>query len=164
MTRESLKKLTGKLFSQEVKVRSATTSDLGGMSSLLGELFSIEKDFTPDVRRQRRGLATLMESRRATILVAEAGSQIIGMCTLQPLISTAEGGTVGMVEDMIIAESWRGKGVGRMLLDAIETEAREQQMSRLQLLTDLDNEPAKKFYRNQHWSPTQLITMRKLFQ
>lgn len=163
MTREKIINITRKLLNCDITVRSASTSDLSGMSNLLDDLFSIEKDFTPDVRRQRRGLATLMESKRATILVAVAGSQIIGMCTLQPLISTAEGGTVGMVEDMVIAEPWRGKGVGRMLLEALEAKAREQQMSRLQLLTDLDNEPARQFYSRLLWRPTQLIAMRKLF-
>lgn len=163
MSREQFKHLTRRLLGREVAVRTASTSDLGGMSNLLGELFSIEKDFTPDVRRQRRGLATLMESKQATLLVAVANEAIIGMCTLQPLISTAEGGTVGMVEDLVIAEPWRGKGIGRMLLEAIEERARAQQMSRLQLLMDIDNEPAGQFYGKQQWSRTQLVAMRKLF-
>ena len=62
--------ITLKLIKREVTIRSATTADLGSMTSLLGELFSIEEDFTPDVRRQRQGLACLMASPKTTMLVA----------------------------------------------------------------------------------------------
>jgi len=155
--------MTGKLLNREVTIRNATTADLAGMSSLLGELFSIEADFAPDVRRQRQGLARLIATPDATLLVAVSGKKIVGMCTLQPLISTAEGGTVGLVEDLVIAEKWRGKGIGARLLERIEAIAQERQMSRLQLLTDLDNEGALSFYKKNRWEKLKLIAMRKKF-
>lgn len=161
MNSHPLKKIGDRLRNREIKIRPATTSDLGSMTSLLGELFSIEKDFTANVRKQRLGLATLMASEDATMLVAVLKREIIGMCTLQPLISTAEGGTVGMVEDLVVAASYRGKGIGAMLLDAIEIIAREQGMTRLQLLTDKDNEGALRFYDNHQWQRLNLIPMRK---
>lgn len=36
--------------------------------------------------------------------------QVVGMITVQKLISTAEGGYVGLVEDVIIEPEVRGKG------------------------------------------------------
>lgn len=163
MPRETILRMTRKLMNREVTVRSATNADLGRMTAMLSELFTIESDFSPDVRRQRQGLAGLMASNDATLLVAEIDREIIGMCTLQPLISTAEGGTVGLVEDLIITDKWRGKGVGSLLLDAIEQAARRQNMSRLQLLTDLDNASALDFYAKHDWQQTKLIAMRKKF-
>ena len=163
MPRATIQNMTRKLLNKEVTVRAATTADLGGMTSLLEELFNIEVDFTPDLRRQRQGLASLMANPEATLLVAVVGKEIVGMCTLQPLISTAEGGTVGIVEDMVVAEAWRGKGLGSVLIDAIEETAQNQKMSRLQLLTDQDNEPAELFYKKHKWEQTHLIAMRKKF-
>jgi len=160
---KTIRKLAGKLLNGEVAIRSATTADLGGMTSLLGELFTIEADFTPDVRRQRQGLASLMATKDATLLVAVEKKKIVGMCTLQPLISTAEGGTVGLVEDLVVSEAWRGKGIGGMLLDHIEEIARDRQMSRLQLLTDLDNDQALEFYNKHRWERLKLIAMRRKF-
>lgn len=163
MPKKAIKNMTRKLLSREVTVRAATTADLGGMTKLLGELFTIEQDFTPDVRRQRLGLASLMASRETTLLVAVIKKEIVGMCTLQPLISTAEGGTVGIVEDLVVSESRRGQGIGALLLDAIEETAREQHLRRLQLLTDLDNEDALRFYSKHKWEKLHLIAMRKKF-
>lgn len=163
MPNKTIQLMRHKLINRDVSIRPATTADLGSMTSLLGELFSIEEDFTPDVRRQRQGLACLMASPKTTLLVAVTRKEIIGMCTLQPLTSTAEGGIVGIVEDLVITEAWRGKGVGAMLLDAIEKIAQEQQMSRLQLLTDMNNEEALQFYDKHGWDRLHLIAMRKKF-
>lgn len=163
MPKQAISKMTRKLLNRDVVIRTANTSDLGSMTGLLGELFSIEADFNPDVRRQRQGLANLMTDENATLLVAVDGKEIVGMCTLQRLISTAEGGTVGMVEDLVVAESHRGEGIGGMLLDRIEAIAQEQHMSRLQLLTDIGNESALHFYDEHGWEKLHLIAMRKHF-
>jgi ribosomal protein S18 acetylase RimI-like enzyme len=160
---KTIRNMASRLQQGEVTIRNATTADLGGMTTLLGELFMIEADFTPDVRRQRQGLASLMATKDATLLVAVEKKQIVGMCTLQPLISTAEGGTVGMVEDLVVSEKCRGRGIGGKLLDRIEEIARERQMSRLQLLTDLDNEQALEFYNKHQWERLNLIAMRRKF-
>jgi hypothetical protein len=41
-----------KLRKDKVVVRSATVPDIGGMTSLLQELFNAEPDFAPNVRLQ----------------------------------------------------------------------------------------------------------------
>jgi len=161
---KTIRNIAGKFSTRGVKVRTAMVSDLSGMTGLLSELFSLESDFTPNIRKQRQGLGSLMESETATLLVAVTKDEIIGMCTLQPLISTAEGGTVGMVEDLVVTEQWRNKGIGAMLLEAIENIAKEQGMSRLQLLNDKSNETANRFYDNHEWSKTNMIARRKTFK
>jgi len=158
-----MKKIKDKLLNKELVIRIATTEDLISLSDLLRELFMIESDFTPNIRKQRQGLASLMNDQNATMLVAVIRNDIVGMCTLQPLISTAEGGTVGMVEDLIVGEKWRGQGVGGLLLDAIEKIAMEQNMSRLQLLTDKNNRQANEFYNKRDWSQTHMVVLRKKF-
>lgn len=160
---KTIRNIAGRLQQSGISIRHATTADLAGMTSLLGELFMIESDFTPNVRRQRQGLASLMATKDSTLLVAIEKKKIVGMCTLQPLISTAEGGTVGIVEDLVVSEESRGHGIGGMLLDRIEEIARERQMSRLQLLTDLDNDQTFEFYNKHQWEKLNLIAMRKKF-
>lgn len=163
MPESVLNKLKANGLGRKLVIREAATTDLQAMSGLLSELFTIETDFTPDIRRQRQGLADLMQSRVATLLVAVDGKEIVGMCTLQPLISTAEGGKVGLVEDLVVAESHRKAGVGRQLLKEIEAIAEKQGMSRLQLLADKHNEAAATFYDHLGWSRTNMIAYRKKF-
>lgn len=144
------------------RIRSATAEDIEAMLALLQALFAIEADFAFDPDRQRRGLELLLSrGEAARLLVVEHDGSIVGMCTLQCLISTAEGGEVGLIEDMVIAEAWRGRGIGRRLLEAMEAWASTRGLSRLQLLTDRHNLPALSFYEAQGWSGTQLLALRK---
>jgi hypothetical protein len=74
------------------------------MCDLLGDLFSVEADFEVDVAKQVKGLSMLIgdPSGRAFVGVAVVGNSIVGMATVQTLVSTAEGGRVGFVEDVIV--------------------------------------------------------------
>lgn len=147
-----------------VVIRPARAGDVETLVALLGTLFSIEADFVFDPDRQRRGLALLIESRADLVLVAEFEEQVIGMCSVQTLISTAEGGWAGLVEDMVVAKDFRGKGIGKRLLSEIERWAGETGLTRLQLLADLANEPALAFYDRLGWQRTALVGLRKMLR
>jgi GNAT superfamily N-acetyltransferase len=145
-----------------IAVRPAKAGDLDALTGLLHVLFSLEHDFTFDAARARRGLRLVLEKEDALLLAAEADGQVIGMCSVQTLISTAEGGPVGLVEDLVIAETWRGRGIGRLLLNEAESWAASRGLTRLQLLADRANRPALDFYERLGWSGTQLVARRKM--
>ena len=142
-------------------IRFAFESDLPDLVALLQDLFAIEADFQGDPVKQGRGLRLLLENPSCHIWVAEERGRVIGFCTLQVLISTAEGGSVGLIEDVVVASDRRGFGVGRQLMAALETWAAQHGLTRLQLLADRENRPALDFYRRLDWKETQLIALRK---
>jgi len=144
-------------------IRSAQRSDLDDLVSLLQALFAIEEDFTPDPDRQRQGLKCFLDGcgKHRCILVAESEGRVIAMATIQILISTAEGGPVGLVEDVVVREDYRGQGIGRRLMTALTTWATERGLMRLQLLADRTNFSALDFYNKQGWLPTRLMGLRK---
>jgi len=144
-----------------VLVRGATVKDLDAMVRLLGVLFSIESDFRPDPSRQRRGLAMLLGDPRSAVLVAEVQGTVVGMATVQLLVSTAEGDLSGLVEDVVVDESARRARIGTLLVEACEQWARARNATRLQLLADRDNAPALAFYARRGWRHTRLACMRK---
>jgi ribosomal protein S18 acetylase RimI-like enzyme len=140
-------------------IRMAASQDIVAMANLLAELFSIEKDFQIDPQKQQYGLQMLMGSRNAALFVAESNGKIIGMVTVQMLISTAQGGKVGVIEDLIVTKTWRGKGIGRSLLETIKNWAQARGISRLQLLADKYNQKALNFYQREYWQPTRLVSL-----
>jgi GNAT superfamily N-acetyltransferase len=142
-------------------IRPARPDDLDPLVDLLRMLFAIEADFDFDAARQRQGLAMLLAHETAVILVAEAAGRVIGMCSGQLTISTAEGGFALLVEDVVVAGPWQGKGVGRELLTALEQWATARKIARLQLLADRNNGAALEFYRKLGWQPTELICQRR---
>lgn len=148
----------------KVRMRSAEPADLDSLVSLLAALFAIEEDFVFDEPKQRRGLSLMLENERGRVLVAEAEGLVIGMCSGQLLVSTAEGGLSLLIEDVVVDERWRGRGVGRLLMAAISDWAKANKVSRLQLLADRNNVPALDFYRSLGWHTTELICLRTFLQ
>ncbi len=143
-----------------MKIRTAQLADLGSLVSLLSALFAIENDFSCGEARQRQGLSLMLANERGCVLVAEAEGQVVGMCTGQLLVSTAEGGLSLLVEDVVVDQQWRGRGVGRLLMTATSDWARANRVSRLQLLADRNNVRALDFYRGLGWQTTELICLR----
>ena len=143
-------------------LRKARHEDVEQLVKLLRLLFTIEQDFSFDAGKQQQGLVMLLHSDRGCILVAEAAGKVIGMCTGQLVISTAEGGPAVWVEDMVVDPAHRGSGVGRSLMQAMIAWAEEQGATRLQLLADKHNPQALAFYQRIGWQTTALICLRKL--
>lgn len=143
-------------------IRAAEDRDLDRLVLLLKTLFAIEEDFRFDENLQRRGLAMMLGNRRACVLVAEAEEGVIGMCTGQVTVSTAEGGPALLVEDVVVLPHWQRRDVGRSLMTAMTDWARARGISRLQLLADATNENALAFYHRLGWQRTQLICLRNV--
>jgi len=145
----------------QVRIREAKSKDIEAMISLLRTLFRLEKDFTFCPERQRTGLEMMLHTHRGILLVAERNNKIIGMCSGQLMISTAEGGVSLQVEDVIVDTPWRHQGVGTTLLSALQEWALKKQVLRLQLLADRTNSAALIFYQKLQWQKTQLISLCK---
>lgn len=143
-----------------VKIRRAGQDDCDRLVALLAALCTIEQDFAFDESRQRRGLQMMLDGNSGCLLVAETSAVVIGMCSGQLLVSTAEGGLSLLVEDVVVEAQWRGRGVGRLLVEAVSDWARANRVSRLQLLADRNNGRALDFYRRLGWQTTELICLR----
>jgi GNAT superfamily N-acetyltransferase len=145
-----------------LRIREARLTDVELMIGLLRTLFALEPDFAFNPVKQRKGLVRLIcQDQGKCVLVAEVGLRIVGMCTAQQVISTAEGGPVAWVEDVVVDPAYRHKGVGRWLLMTLEQWAVAQGMKRLQLLADKDNDGAMVFYAKQGWTVTRMHAWRK---
>lgn len=142
-------------------VRPASAGDIDTLVTLLQQLFTIEDDFQIDGKKQRQGLAMMLDNPRGCIMVAENNGRVIGMCTGQLLVSTAEGGPALFMEDVVVAEGFRGYGAGRLLVSAMGEWAAGRGASRLQLLADQKNREALAFYARLGWQTTGLICLRK---
>lgn len=148
---------------QNVIVRHAVRDDIPGLIILLSALFSIEADFTPNPEKQKHGLLAMLEGcgEHRCIKVAEVNGEIVGMGSIQIVLSTAEGGPVGIVEDIIVKKNQRRLGIGKRLLEEIEAWSDCHGLLRLQLLADRNNLPALAFYEKSGWSRTNLICLRR---
>lgn len=146
-------------------IRNARHEDIEALVALLKQLFAIETDFKIDVERHKRGLALMIDGcgKHRCVKVADADGAVVGMGTAQLLVSTAEGGVVALIEDLVIDPQWRRRGVGRKLMASIERWALDREVTRMQLLADRTNFSALDFYDRIGWLPTRMICLRRKF-
>lgn len=77
--------------------------------------------------------------------VAEYEGRLIGFALYYIRYSTWKGQRM-YLEDIIVTEAWRGKGIGTRLMDALIEEAKERGFSAMVWQVLEWNEPAIKFY------------------
>lgn len=135
--------------------------DIGAMADLLGELFTIENDFVINRPMQIRGLELLIQNPQNIVLVAETEREVVAMVSMQMLISTAMGGPVGVIEDLIVSEHYRGCGIGTDLLHTMIFEARTAGYARVSLGADTRNQSALSFYTDHRFNETHLCILHK---
>lgn len=144
------------------RISRAGHSDIEQLLPLLESLFSLEEDFLFDPVRARRALERIIDDgERSCLLVARIEERVVGMCSAQLVISTAQGSWSAWVEDVVVAADWRGKGIGSGLLEALEQWCRQNGVTRMQLVADRDNHPAHQFYQHTGWSETNLEVIKK---
>ena len=88
--------------------------------------------------------------------------RIIGMINLLFTISTAEGGFVIMLEDLVVHAEHRSQGHGSRLLHHAMAFAREKQFLRITLLTHRGEGRLVEFYRKHGFFESEMVTMRLL--
>lgn len=145
-------------------IRIAQLGDISELVGLLNELFSMESEFKPNNELQKKGLLSIIENpEKGIILVKCIDKKIIGMVSILYSISTALGGKVGILEDMIISEKYRAMGNGGELLETAIKVAKENNCLKLTLLTDFNNDSAIRFYKHFGFFKSQMIPMRLIF-
>jgi GNAT superfamily N-acetyltransferase len=144
----------------DLQIEPATLDDLPELTELLRDLFQQEADFQPDSEKQMRALRLILEQpARGRIFVLRNERMIIGMINLLITISTAEGGFVLVLEDLVVHRDHRGSGyVSRLLQHAIGF-AREKKFLRITLLTD-NPEEIRSFYRKHGFIESEMKPMR----
>jgi len=146
-----------------VTIRTAVEHDVPRCAELLGLLFRQEHEFTPDAELQSRGLNMILHNpEHGQIFVAEVDGVIQGMVMLLFTVSTFLGKKVALLEDMIVAPAWRGKGLGSRLIDHAADFACREGFGRITLLTDKDNDTAQHFYSSKGFMESEMVVFRKL--
>lgn len=146
-----------------MEISRATNDDIPQLCELLNFLFSQEAEFQPDRKLQAAGLRQIIDfPERGQILVIRDAESIIGMVNLLFTVSTALGGRVAILEDMVVRPQYRGRGTGDMLLKAAIGLVKSSGCRRIMLLTDATNELAQRFYRKHGFTISKMVPMRLL--
>lgn len=145
-----------------VTIGFATADDVEALADLLAELFALENDFTPNRSKQLAALRFILDRPAlGRLFVLKVAGKVAGMANALITVSTAEGGPVLLLEDVILQRDRRGAGLGRRLVEHVLAWAAAEGMSRVTLLADRDNAAALDFYRRLGFGLSAMQVLRK---
>jgi GNAT superfamily N-acetyltransferase len=130
----------------ELVIRNAVREDMSSVLQLIKELAVFEKE--PDaveVTLEELVDAGFGEPKQFDCFVAEVENRIVGMALVYFRFSTWKGRTVHL-EDLIVTEEMRGKGVGQALYRRILEYGIEKGVKRVNWVVLDWNKPAIEFY------------------
>ena len=145
-----------------ITIRQAARSDAATIVRLIRDLAAFEdmldrvRITEADVLRDGFGARPCFEC-----LLAESGGEAVGLALHRPSYSTFDGRPGLYVEDLFVAESARGLGIGRLLMARLAAIAQQRGCSRMSLAV-LHWNPARAFYHRlgftqvEDWLPYQL--------
>ena len=130
-----------------IQIRKARKEDCESMMELIHELAVYEKapeEVTVDFNHfVESGFG---EKPVWWAFVAEIENEVVGFALYYIRYSTWKGQRL-YLEDILVNESWRGKGIGKLLFNKLIEEAKEKKMNGMVWQVLEWNEPAINFYK-----------------
>ncbi|ART63458.1 GNAT family N-acetyltransferase [Kushneria marisflavi] len=131
-------------------VRTATLSDLDALTTLL-DGYRVFYQQQSDEAACRGFLQERLERGDSYLLVHDAGHGPDAFVQLYPVLSTVSLAPRWLLNDLFVAPTVRGRGIGRALMQAAANLAREHGVASLTLSTQIHNHAAKALYESLGW-------------
>lgn len=143
----------------EIAVRALESRDLERLVSLMEELaesaragasFSVER-FEPIFRAMQERPDTYLN------LVATAGGEVAGFVSVVFYRSFFHRVGTALINELVVAQSRRGEGIGARLIAAVKAEAQRREMDEVEVGTETANRAARDFYHKQGFDEEYLL-------
>jgi N-acetylglutamate synthase-like GNAT family acetyltransferase len=122
-------------------IRRAEEADAEAIARLLDQL-----GYPADNAEVPERLQRLRANHRGAVLLAEREHEVVGLATVHILSVLNRRRDVAWLTALVVDESVRGSGVGRLLVTAAEDFARQSGCERLSVTTQEHRADAHKFY------------------
>jgi GNAT superfamily N-acetyltransferase len=153
------------MTAKPVHVRTATLLDYDPLVALFEELDEIHRQARPDFfqpfdgpARSHREIEQWLSEPGSTVLVAERGSDLIGLVVLVTRQPRAFAGAVPRkvieVDNLVVRADQRDWRVGRRLLVAAVDWARREGATHVEVAVHAFNRDARRFYENFGFAPS----------
>jgi GNAT superfamily N-acetyltransferase len=141
----------------DIMVRKATGADVAGIATILRELGWFETIIAETEDETQARVAAIVQAARAdqylSVYVAEGDDErVMGYASVHWLAYGYLAGPEGFISELYILEADRGHGVGTLLLESIQLEARVRGCHRLRLINIARRESYhREFYKRLGW-------------
>ncbi|MDO8507190.1 MAG: GNAT family N-acetyltransferase [bacterium] len=155
----------------DIQIREAKIEDYDDINALYKEVDEFHFEMKPNrlkgpghFGREKQHFEGVIKNKNSTILVATQGTAIVGFAELvienEPESNFLHPENHVEIEFFVVKESYRGSGVGRLLMRGVEDWAKAKKIKALTLNAHSANEMALGFYQKNGYKITS-INLRK---
>jgi GNAT superfamily N-acetyltransferase len=138
------------------KLREAKPSDAPRLTELIHELGHEVTE-----KQIRKNLAALKKLGE-TPLVATLDKEVVGLVGVHRMVTVHRPAPVGRIPVLVVAKEAQGRGLGRMLVDAVEKWCRKQGCQIVEVTSNDRRAEAHAFYRHMGYERTSIRFFKKL--
>ena len=145
-------KTASKTRKPRIKIRPLQPNDIDAVMRLHREL-GWNPAYQSDGSTLRQRLTSLAEEESILLLVAELEGKVVGYIHGETITYLLFAGSEMMISEVFVREKFRGSGIGRALMAAMEAEAAKRKCFRITVMNSRERESYKrKFYPSQGYS------------
>lgn len=127
----------------KLEIRSCSLSDFSDVVRLFRQLWP---DIEPDVNALQTVYADALSSPVQKLIVGTMDEKVVGFCSLTIKNNFWQAGRLGNVDELVVDEHYRGKGIGKELMRHIQQLASDHQCKRVELDSSFHRQEAHRFY------------------
>ena len=132
----------------DIIIREARESDLLTIRKLTLELIEAMGNTEGiDIKLIAENCRNLLNEVNSHILVAEIGGVVVGFVNFTTRKTILHRGLSGLIDEIIVAKSYRGKGLGKQLLSSAIEKSRQLGCCEVEVSTEKTNIKAREFFR-----------------
>jgi len=151
--------MSPKTNTNSIVIRNSTLEDLDVVFSLLQQLWPNRQ-----LNKELLGKAFLnsFNIKGHIIRLACSGDEVIGLCALSLRNNLYAQGILANIDELVIDEKYRSKGIGKLMLDDATSIATNTNCAFLELESAFHRENAHRFYEKEGFEKTGYFLSKKL--
>ncbi|WP_417709422.1 GNAT family N-acetyltransferase [Roseibium aggregatum] len=128
-------------------IRSASKEDFEGLCALYAQLISHDIPASDDLRRET--FDQILVQSGVDVLVADMAGTLVATCMLVKVPNLTRGcAPFALIENVVTHADWRGRGIGKVLMQSATDAAFEAGCFKVMLLSGAANKNALRFYKD----------------
>lgn len=131
-----------------IKIRTAALDDVNSMTTL-----NLELDYSALTEQINERLNKILSSDNYNAFVAEKENEVIGWLVVEKRL-TLESGYTAEITGLIVSKNVRRLGVGKMLIEAAEQWALDNNLPRIVVRSNIGRQESHPFYLKRGYTHT----------
>ena len=136
-------------MTKSLLISSAVEGDLDEITELAMKLSEeIDESDQIDIRIIKKNIRQFFKNTDSHFIVARSSNTTIGFVNFTVRKTILHSSRSALIDEFIVEEKFRGKGVGKRLLSEVIKHCRDLGCCELEVSTLMNNQNARDFYRN----------------